>query len=378
MYKPLNPAFESHGLFFNPAYMTMKLTSGGPKHVENLRGVIADYDGNVTFSMYAPDAKEVSVSWVDINYQEKPMPLEKQEDGIWSKTYSGVEPGFHYCHFIVDGQPAMNPQAPFGYGSHEVENFFEVPEKDFDDYIVKDVPHGSVTLEVFNSSRTGNLNAVYVYTPASYRTEPDRKYPVLYLNHGGGENETGWLWQGKINYIADNLMAECRCNDMIIVMPCLYDNYYDIEEEFIAGDYDGMLVNDIIPMIEDRYRTLTGCDNRAIAGLSMGSYHTACTSCNHPGMFAYTAMLSGSFNNRWYGWVDCRDVIQNSEEFRKKTKLFYMSIGTDETRLYPQVQENMQYLKDCGIKNGYYECPGLHVWTVWRKSIVQFMQQIFR
>ena len=138
-----------------------------------------------------------------------------------------------------------------------------------------------------------------------------------------------------------------------------------------------MLVNDIIPMIEERYRTLTDCDSRAIAGLSMGSYHTACTSCNHPGLFAYTAMLSGSYNDRWYGWVNCREVIEKNDVFRQKTKLFYMSIGTDETRLYPQVQENVAFLEKCGVNNGYYECPGLHVWTVWRKSISQFMQQIF-
>ena len=301
MYKPLNPAYEEHALFFNPAYMQMRLKGNeGPKHYLAPRGVSADMDGNVTFTMYAPEAQSVGVSGLGGSYGGDIVPLQKGEDGYWTATYANVLPGFHYCHFYVDGKPAMNPQAPFGYGGHEVENFFEVPDPNNDFYICKDVPHGSVHMELFPSSRTGAMHCCWVYTPASYYTDPERQYPVMYLHHGGGENETGWVWQGKINYIADNLIAAGECAEMIIVMACLYDINYDHPDEFVAGDFDALLTRDCIPMIESRYRVLPGCGNRAIAGLSMGSYHSAQVAGNHPGMFGYVAMLSGSFDDRWY------------------------------------------------------------------------------
>ena len=164
---------------------------------------------------------------------------------------------------------------------------------------------------------------------------------------------------------------------MIIVMPCMYDVDYDSDKEFIAGDYDSLLTKDIIPLIESRYRVLADADHRAIAGLSMGSYHSAQVSCNHPGMFAYTAMLSGSFDDRWYRWVNCRDVVAKDETFKKTTKLFFMAVGTEEERIYNQIQENMAYLRENGVSAGYFECEGLHEWTVWRKSIHDFMQKIF-
>ena len=379
MYKPLNPAYEEHALFFNPAYMQMRLKGNeGPKHYLTPRGVSADLDGNVTFTMYAPEAQSVGVSGLGGSYGGEIVPLQKGEDGYWTATYANVLPGFHYCHFYVDGKPAMNPQAPFGYGGHEVENFFEVPDPNNDFYICKDVPHGSVHMELFPSSRTGAMHCCWVYTPASYYTDPERQYPVMFLHHGGGENETGWVWQGKINYIADNLIAAGECAEMIIVMACLYDINYDHPDEFVAGDFDALLTRDCIPMIESRYRVLPGCGSRAIAGLSMGSYHSAQVACNHPGMFGYVAMLSGSFDDRWYRWVNCRDVIAGNKTFQQQTRLFFMSVGTGETRLYPQMQENIAYLKANGITAGYFECEGLHEWTVWRKSIRAFMKQIFR
>ena len=379
MYKPLNPAYEEHALFFNPAYMQMRLKGNeGPKHYLAPRGVSADMDGNVTFTMYAPEAQSVGVSGLGGSYGGEIVPLQKGEDGYWTATYANVLPGFHYCHFHVDGKPAMNPQAPFGYGGHEVENFFEVPDPNNDFYICKDVPHGSVHMELFPSSRTGAMHCCWVYTPASYYTDPERKYPVMFLHHGGGENETGWVWQGKINYIADNLIAAGECAEMIIVMACLYDINYDHPDEFVAGDFDALLTRDCIPMIESRYRVLPGCGSRAIAGLSMGSYHSAQVACSHPGMFGYVAMLSGSFDDRWYRWVNCRDVIAGNKTFQQQTRLFFMSVGTGETRLYPQMQENIAYLKANGITAGYFECEGLHEWTVWRKSIRAFMKQIFR
>ena len=379
MDKPLNAAYEAHALFFNPAYMTMRLNgSGGPKHYPAPSGAHADAQGNVTFSMYAPDAQSVGISGLDGAYGSEIMPLQRGEDGWWSATYANVQPGFHYCHYYVDGKPTLNTQAPFGYGSHEVENFFEVPDPENDFYLCKDVPHGSIHMELYQSSRSGMMHNCWVYTPPTYYTHPEKKYPVMYLHHGGGETEACWIWQGKINYILDNMIAAGECEEMIVAMTSLYDINYDAPDEFLSGDFDAKLTQDCIPMIEDRYRVIADPEHRAIAGLSMGSYHSAQTACNHPGMFAYVAMLSGSFDDRWYRWVNIRDVLAQNETFREKTRLFYMSVGAGETRLYPQIQENMAYLAENHIANGYFECPGVHEWTVWRKSIRVFMRRLWK
>jgi enterochelin esterase-like enzyme len=304
--------------------------------------------------------------------------MERADDGYWTVEAQGIAAGFHYCRFYIDGNAVNNPQAPYGYGCHETINYFEVPDRDDDSWTCKDVPHGSIHMELFKSSRTGMMQSCWVYTPSSYYAEPSRRYPVMYLHHGGGENETGWLWQGKINYIADNLIADGACEEMIIVMPCMYDINYDAPDDFLAGDYDALLTRDCIPMIESRYRVVADGLHRAIGGLSMGSYHSAQVSCNHPGMFAYTAMLSGSFDDRWYRWVDCRDVIAHDETFRSETRLFFMAVGDDEARIYAQVRANLDYLRANGIAFAYFECPGYHEWTVWRKSIRRFMSMVFR
>ena len=379
MYRPENAALSAHALFFNPAYMTMRLSgTGGPKHYPTEPGAWADKDGNAYFTYIAPHAKTVEVGDLGGGLGGKRFPMEKGEDGVWRVKVEGLAPGFHYHHYFVDGNCVPNAQAPFGYGSHEAANYVEIPDPDDDRWLCRDVPHGMIHMALYKSSKTGVMQNVWVYTPPSYLTEPEKRYPVLYLHHGGGENETGWIWQGKINYIADNLIAEGKCRELIIVMPCMYDIDYEHPDEFIAGDYDRLLTHDLMPLIERDFRTLPGGENRAVCGLSMGSYHSACVSCAHPGMFGYTGMLSGSFDNRWYGWVDCREVIKNDPVFREKTKCFFQAIGTDETRLYPQVQENRAYLDACGVAAAYFECPGYHEWTVWRKSICEFLALLFQ
>ena len=345
-------------------------------------GAVTLPDGGMRFSFYAPEAHSVEVHGCGGSFPgEVRHAMTRGEDGWWSVDVGpeAIEPGFHYHEYFVDGVRTFNPRVPFGYGCGSFFNVCDTADPDNDFYLLKDVPHGSVHMDLYPSAISGGrVRNCWVYVPPRYAQNPDKRYPVWYLHHGGGENETGWVWQGKINYIADNLIAAGECAEMIIVMACLYDINYDHPDEFVAGDFDALLTRDCIPMIESRYRVLPGCGSRAIAGLSMGSYHSAQVACNHPGMFGYVAMLSGSFDDRWYRWVNCRDVIAGNKTFQQQTRLFFMSVGTGETRLYPQMQENIAYLKANGITAGYFECEGLHEWTVWRKSIRAFMKQIFR
>lgn len=376
--KPLNTAYEAFGLFFHPAYMQMTLAGGGgPHHVPSLPGAEAAEDGSVTFRYFAPDARRVEVAGNGGGFSAEKIPMTRDDAGLWTAAVR-LPPGFHYVRFFVDGSPAVNAQAPVAYGCHETINFVEVPDPEDDSYLMKDVPHGTVHMEVFRSSRTGQWHNAWIYSPPSYGREPARRYPVLYLHHGGGENETGWLWQGKIACIADNLIHEGLAEELLIVMPCMYDIRYDAPDEFLPGDYDALLTQDLMPLIDERWRTIPESRARAIAGLSMGSYHSAQVSCNHPGLFAYTAMLSGAFDDRWYRWVDCRKVIAESETFRCGTKLFFMSVGRDEARLLPQVRENLDFLRAHGVPCEGFECPGFHEWTVWRKAIRVFLTRIFK
>ena len=270
MKKPLNPALETHMLFFHPAYMEMRpFDEIGPKHFPAMRGVEINEQGHAVFHYRAPNARSVEVGDLGGALSGKRFPMEKGEDGIWTVTIPQLTPGFHYHAYYVDGNRASNPQAPYGYGGHEVTNFIEVPDPDGDFYLCQDVPHGTVHMEIYRSSKTGNMHNVWIYTPASYAEDHKRRYPVLYLHHGGGENETGWIWQGKINYILDNLIAEGKCREMIVVMPCMYDIDYENPGDFLAGDYDHLLTADCMPLIERKYRILS--DGMLALGNSMVS-----------------------------------------------------------------------------------------------------------
>lgn len=375
-----NQAFYGHALFFEPAYMQMRFYSGpdgnGPRHYQAPAGVQPLENGDVRFTYYAPAAHSVEVAGLDGSMMSgERHALKPVGDGFWQADVSGIPEGFHYHVYYLDGNRVPNPQAPFGYGCHEVINFFEQPGTD-DFYLEKDVPHGSVHMHIFRSSRTGNTRNCLVYTPPGYESQPGKTYPVLYLHHGGGENETGWVWQGKINYIMDNLLSEHKCREMIIVMNSLYDVNDRHPDPFLPGDYDSMLVNDCMPMIEKLYRVQPGPDRRAIAGLSMGSYQSLTSGLKHMDLFANIGVFSGALDMRWYSDFDQFEAFEDAENFKKHIKVFFVSVGEQEN-IYEQIQGNLAYLKDKGIPFRYYSCPGLHEWTVWRKSVKEFLQIIF-
>lgn len=383
MGKIINQAYREFGLFFNPAYLKMRLYTDekgntGPRHCPEKEGVRILENGDVEFNFYAPDAKSVEVAGLGGAMTNKRHSMEPAGEGYWRTVVSGIPSGYHYHFYYVDGNCVVNPLAPIGYGCHQSINFFEKPDDNLDFYEYKDVPHGTIHMEIFKSSRTGIPRNCWVYTPPGYEESPDEKYPVLYLQHGGGENETGWIWQGKINYIADNLIAEGKCRKMIIVMNCLYDVNYGQNEEFLSGDFDSMLVNDCIPFIENKYRINREPGNRAMAGLSMGSYQTLMTTMTHLGMFPYIGLFSGSLDMRWYCKYNYFERFENAEEFNKRVKLFFIAVGEDEERLLQSLSGHLKNFDEKGINYKYFSCPGYHEWTVWRKHAYEFLQLVFK
>lgn len=234
-------------------------------------------NGDVELAFFAPNAKTVEVVGNPATMGFDRCPMKKDDEGYFTATISGIKPGFHYHHYLVDGVRAINPMVPIGYGSFTPINFIEVADDECDFYMLKDVPHGEIRMEIYPSSVTGRTRACYVYTPPGYGKDGNRKYPVLYVQHGVGENETGWVWQGKMHHIMDNLIAEGGCEEMLVVANTGYAFTEDGKDDYLPGEFDRVLIEDCIPFIESKYSVRSDRKGRAIAGLSMGSVQAART-----------------------------------------------------------------------------------------------------
>ncbi len=375
-----NEALESDALYFDAARLKMALFTDehgnkGPRHVFERPGVKVEDNGDVTFCIFAPDAENAEVCGIGGYMGTERHKMEKDEQGYFTVRVSGIPAGYHYHEYYLDGNSVINPQAPIGYGCHRLINFFEKAEDDF--YLIKNVPHGTIRMELFKSEETGKTRSVWIYTPPKYEEKPEKRYPVLYLNHGGGENETGWIWQGKINNIADNMLAAGECREMLIVMNCLYCVDERKNNAFLAGDFDSMLMNDCIPFIEKKYRVLPGNENRAIAGLSMGSYHSLMTAMKHLGYFRSFGIFSGALTRRWYCDFDYYKDFADVDNFNEKTDLFFLGYGTDEANIISGLEPDLKRFDETGLHYVKYTTPGYHEWTVWRNCVREFMRLLF-
>jgi enterochelin esterase family protein len=268
----------------------------------------------------------------------------------------------------------------------------DIPEPGADFYFVRDVPHGQIRNVNYFSPTTRTWRRAFVYTPPGYDEDITKKYPVLYLQHGGGEDETGWPVQGKTDFILDNLIAEGKAKPMIIVM----DRGYAVNPmrrpvEVKPGDFRAMMANnafpevlvkDIIPFIDKTFRTIPDRDHRAMAGLSMGGFQTFETTMTNTDKFAYVGGFSGAaFLAPDSDIKEAFDgVWSDAASFNNKMKVMYLSIGTDEPeRMYNSVNNFHLALEKAGIKHIYYESPGTsHEWQTWRRSLHQFATLLFK
>lgn len=377
-----NEAMHSDGLFFDAVDLKMRLYRDAegnvaPRHERERSAAAVEDNGDVTFCFFAPEAQTVAVSGFGGAFSDEKRPMARDAEGYWSVRVPGIPAGFHYLNFYVDGVCVTNPLGRVAYGAHKTANFVEIPEED-DFYALKNVPHGTLRLEHFHAETTARTRDCWVYTPPGYDERPERAYPVLYLQHGGGETETGWIWQGKVNYILDNLIAQGACEPMIVVMNCLYCVDERVHNEFLTGDFDRMLLTDCIPFIEGRFRVKPGDENRAMAGLSMGSYQTAMTTLRHLGTFPWIGIFSGALIRRWYCDFDLYEKFRDVAAFNEKIRLFFFGYGEQETRIIDGLTPDLQAFDASGIRYEKFTCPGYHEWTVWRKCLRAFAQKIFR
>lgn len=374
MHTKRNQALTMHPLFFDPIYRTAyreeKDGKTALKYRDDIWGVRLEDNGDVTFTMRAPSAETVEVAGVGGSMGRERIALERDGEGNFSKTVSGIAPGFHYHFWYVDGVQVANPVAPVAYGCFGATNFFEVPGEGEDFWFLKDVPHGDVQIRTYVSGVNGHVKKCYVYTPPSYDREPGRKYPVLYVQHGVGEDETGWIWNGKLNFILDNLIAEGKAREMIVVMCCGYAFLKDEDPVFFPGDFGREIAENVIPFIENHYRTAKGRSNRAMAGLSLGSAQATQFVARFQELFAHLGVFSGMRDQ------EAEQILSRHEEYPMETVL--MTAGAGEKGLDQAQKVYTDRFQALGVAGGQRCYPGYHEWHVWRASLRDFAELIFR
>ena len=374
MHTKRNQALTMHPLFFDPIYRTAyreeKDGKAALKYRDDIWGVRLEDNGDVTFTMHAPSAETVEVAGVGGSMGRERIALERDGEGNFSKTVSGIAPGFHYHFWYVDGVQVANPVAPVAYGCFGATNFFEVPGEGEDFWFLKDVPHGDVQIRTYVSGVNGHVKKCYVYTPPSYDREPGRKYPVLYVQHGVGEDETGWIWNGKLNFILDNLIAEGKAREMIVVMCCGYAFLKDEDPVFFPGDFGREIAENVIPFIENHYRTAKGRSNRAMAGLSLGSAQATQFVARFQELFAHLGVFSGMRDQ------EAQQILSRHEEYPMETVL--MTAGAGEKGLDQAQKAYTDRFQALGVAGGQRCYPGYHEWHVWRASLRDFAELIFR
>lgn len=333
-------------------------------------------DSRVKFSIKAPEAQKVQI---DLG---RKYDLIKGDNGVWTVTTDSISEGFHYYSLLIDGVALADPASESFYGMGRMASGIEIPFAGGGYYAMRNVPHGDIRIKRYYSRITNSWRQCYIYTPPAYDSNSMAKYPVLYLLHGGGEDERGWAQQGKTDLILDNLIAAGKAKPMIIVM---------MDGNFGSGGIGGFgeqslktfeneLKQVLIPFIESKFRTETDAKSRALAGLSMGGLQTLYAGFKNTSQFAYLGVFSsGWWANQpalsapWYEYLQ-----QNAPQINSNLKSCWIAMGGKEDIAYNNCKIMMGRLDEMGIKYTYNEYPGGHTWPVWRNNLYNFAQLLFK
>jgi enterochelin esterase family protein len=352
-------------------------------------------DLRAQFTLKAADARTVELAGA---LSKNPLPMTKGADGVWSITTSPIVPGFHYYWFLVDGVQVNDPgsRTYMGYGKET--SGIEIPEPGVDFYNVKQVPHGEVREHWYFSKVTGDWRRCLVYAPPGYDKNLSTRYPVLILQHGAGEDETGWTRQGKANFILDNLIAAGKSKPMIVVMDHGYAtragqapanfgpgaSQRDYQEAFRT--FEDVVLNDLIPDVDRTYRTIPDREHRAMAGLSMGGMQTLFIALRHTGDFAYIGSFSGpiihGLNTGGPSGFDTKTAFDGAfadpKAFNSRVKLLWLGVGTEEGQFRMGIKEAADALRQSGVNVIYFESQGTaHEWQTWRRDLNDFAPRLF-
>lgn len=338
-------------------------------------------DGTVTFRVTARDAKQVQVAprGTGNGLGDKPLDLSRDARGVWSVT-APVRPGFHYYQLLVDGFPCNDPASRTFFGWAQESSGLEVPDREVDFYTFQDVPHGDVRICAYQSRTTADSRRAYVYTPPGYDDQPTRRYPVLYLQHGAGESERAWTEQGKANVILDNLIAAGRAEPMLVVMENGYATPSDQSPAASTRDqpdrFSDLVINDLVPYVDGKFRTISDRQQRAIAGLSMGGGQAMRIGLGHLDKFAWIGSFSGALRDfnveTSYG-----GALRDAAEVNRQLRLLWIGCGTED-RLIQGGREIHNSLTEHKVEHVWVEGSGSHEWQVWRKHLYDFAPRLFR
>ena len=310
--------------------------------------------------------------------------FEKQQDGFWTARTKPLVPGFHYYWFNLGGMDVSDPASKSYFGCGRMTSAIDIPEAGCTFYDIKEVPHGKVSIATYYSKVRKAYATMYVYTPAGY-SEGNKRYPVLYLQHGGGEDESGWTLQGKTNHILDNLIAEGKAKEMLVVMSngniTVPGSGFGYSIQGMRG-FEEELTQVIVPFVDQNFRTIADRQHRALAGLSMGGGQSFFVGLQHTELFSHigvfsTGVFGGIRETRSFNAEESMPgLISQHEKYNQSLKLFYISVGTDDPRL-SSTRKAVADMQQSGLKIIFNTFPGDHEWQVWRKSLHDFAQKLF-
>lgn len=349
------------------------LGTPAPSNVRGARYPQILPDGRAIFRVKAPEAQKVQIDLF------RKYDMVKNAEGIWEVVTDSLSEGFHYYSLVIDGVSVCDPASETYYGMGRMASGIEVPFKGDGYYAVKDVPHGEISIQRYYSPVTRSWRRFYIYKPANYN-ESIEKFPVLYLLHGGGEDERGWATQGKTDLILDNLVSEKKAVPMLIVM---IDGNMPLQA--FGGDglklFEAELKQSLIPFVEKNYRVKTDASSRALAGLSMGGLQTLYAGVNNTQLFSYLGVFSS-------GWIQGmqNEISEKQYEFMKNNsgtinsnlKQFWIAMGGKEDIAYNNCKVMLSKFNDMNIKYTYSEYPGGHTWPVWRNNLYNYAQLLFK
>jgi len=364
-----------------PLCMPQNLAGGVPAVTNIPEAKYPGVDDNrcASFRLHAPEANDVKVDICGRRYD-----MTKDASGTWGVTTGPLVEGFHYYFLVVDGVSVIDPATEAFYGCGRMAGGIEIPESPqaaayytFD----KSVPHGQVRECRYYSELEGAQRRCFVYTPAEYETSPAKRYPVLYLQHGMGEDERGWHQQGMMANILDNQIASGRCVPMIVVMDYGNCGYIhgtrpgETREEFGAS-FTPIMLNELIPYVDGCFRTLSDRGHRAMAGLSWGGHETFEITLRNLDKFSHIGVFSGALFFDAAKIDEVYDgVFADSDSFNSKVNTLFLGMGTEENFGSDRISSA---LERAGIKHVYYESPGTHhEWLTWRRCLNEFLPLIF-
>ena len=339
-------------------------------------------DNSVAFRVNAPQAQQVQIDLGGTKYD-----MQKQEGGVWTVTTKPQVPGFHYYSLVVDGVSVADPASQTFFGCSRWSSAIEIPETGMDEFGVKDVAHGEERTVYYFSKVDESWRPLMVYTPAGYN-ESQQSYPVVYIQHGGGEDHRGWMEQGRTAQIMDNLIAAGKAVPMIVVSS--NSNVRSRNGGFGGGySWQGMqafrseMVDNIIPFVEKTYRVKKDRHSRAMCGLSMGGGQSFYIGLRDPEVFANV----GVFSTGMFGGIqgasnfdlekEVPGILTDTKTFNQQFDVFFLSCGEQDPRI-EHTRNIVKKMREGGVEVRFNSYPGDHEWQVWRKSLHEFAQYLFK